>query len=382
MRVACLANNTGTIPSEFATDARRIMGASGNNLGNLAFWYATCRLFRDEIELVSWGCHTEVVRERVDKFVIPAANFLNPAFDMSELARIIEGLDKECIVFGLGAQSSDESQIPQLKAGTLAFLNAIAARCRTIFVRGDYTADVCAQYGVKNVEIIGCPSIFINPDPMLGTRVEAVVGRPLTRLYAAGATFFPYSGDTSVVERLLFEVVTQRPGSTYLVQDPAPLIQFMADEQAEIDENEPRLIAALDALRGSHDRAWAATGLRRCGRFFLSIDEWLAHAERHDYAVSTRIHGAVLALMAGVPSMVIGHDARVRELAATLKIPCAPPANALPLLADIDQLRWDFRFDGRAFDDNRKTMASRITRYLMAAGFTVSPHLGQMGEVR
>ena len=113
------------------------------------------------------------MRDRIDRFVFPAANQLNPDWDLQALADLVEGLDKECIVMGLGAQAHHEGQDITLRPGTINFLKALSDHARTIFVRGPYTAEICAKYGVTNVEPLGCPSITLNPDPTLGRLIQS-----------------------------------------------------------------------------------------------------------------------------------------------------------------------------------------------------------------
>jgi hypothetical protein len=370
MAVGYLANNTGQIAGEKLAGST-IMGMSGNNLGNLAFWHATKLLFNEPVEVFGWKVNVEEVRPRISHFVIPAANFLNPAWDLQELCDLVTNIDRECLVFGLGAQSSTETTVPNLRPGTIAFLRAISERSKTLFVRGEYTAEVCAHYGVTNVTAVGCPSFMISSNPELGRDVRKKIGSQISGLYSAGGTFGAATND---VERDIFRYIHDSQQGMYVIQDPAAVIDLISGHKI-VDPSDRHLNEALTVLGGTMGTGWAAQALQQYGRYFLSISNWMSEAVTCDYAISTRIHGAILPLMAGIPSVVIGHDARVRELANMLRLPMVTPVDAQEALYDIPRFFEALNFDGYAFDQNRRKLASIYVETLAQCGLTPSQHL-------
>jgi hypothetical protein len=54
---------------------------------------------------------------------------------------------------------------------------------------------------------------------------------------------------------------------------------------------------------------------------FSGVDEWMFAARNFDLAFGMRMHGTMVALQAGVPSVLITHDRRTVELAKTMDIP-------------------------------------------------------------
>lgn len=373
MNVGYFATNLGVIPNARARNGVDILKNAGRNLGNLAFWYAARRLFTDDVRLIGWGSKPQEFASEIDIFVIPAANFLNPASDLSALADLIEGLNKPVVVFGLGAQSVDENIIPQLKAGTVRFLRAAAARTPKIFLRGTYTKKVCEHYGVENVQVAGCPSLFINPEKDLGIRVQNKTNT-IGRLYVASATFSPY---TYHFEHSLFSAVAERSGSTYVVQDPWDFLDIIDRRNIEIDAEVAAVLATLMPDQPLHE---ATRRFSEVSRYFTSIPEWLEAATSHDYAVSTRIHGAIVALMAGVPSVVVGHDARVRELAAACGIPCVSGSAVRPDKFDPEEFRSSVAFDGALFDANRAKIARFYLQLMKEVGLAAAPFLSEIAS--
>jgi hypothetical protein len=371
MNVGYFATNLGVIPNARAKTGIEIMKNAGKNLGNLAFWYAARRLFTDDVVLIGWGSKPQEFADDVDIFVIPAANFLNPAVDLSALADLVEGLNKPVLVFGLGAQSVDEDAIPQLQPGTVRFLKAVAARTPKIFLRGAYTKRVCEHYGVRNVQVAGCPSLFINPDKDLGSRVQNNVGK-IEKLYVASATFSSY---TYPFECSLFSAAMERPGSTYVIQDPWDFLDIIDGREIAVDAEVEAVLAALMPNQPLHE---ATRKFSQVSRYFTGIPEWLEAAALHDYAVSTRIHGAIVALMAGVPSVVVGHDARVRELAAACRIPCVSGSAVRTDKFDLEEFRSSVAFDGVLFDENRAEIAGLYQQLMKEVGLAAAPFLSEI----
>ncbi|MBN9509925.1 MAG: polysaccharide pyruvyl transferase family protein [Alphaproteobacteria bacterium] len=349
------------------------MKNTGYNTGNLAFWYAVHEMYRDPTTLVPRGSDGAEYRDRVDCLVIPAANHLNPQWDLGVFADLITSIDKEVVVMGLGAQANDEKQNLELQSGTVRYLKVLADHARVIFVRGPYTAQVCASYGVKNVEVLGCPSVTINADPGLGALIEARYSRELERLYFAGAAF---KGELNSIERTIFQFLKVHSG-TYVVQAPAELIDC-AMFSLPFGEVPPIFERAREILDPEATQREFRESFRRIGRSYFSVRAWLEAAAQHDYAISTRVHGAILSLMAGVPTLVVGHDTRVRELCETLQIPCVKPADLMRNLEDISGVVQNNSLKGVSFDVNRQRIARRYSEYLRQSGLTPSESLSHL----
>jgi hypothetical protein len=85
---------------------------------------------------------------------------VNERDDFGFLADLIEQADVPCFIIGLGAQAGPDRPIPTIHEGTLRMLRAISERSNLLSVRGAFTADVLAHYGVHNVSVTGCPSLY------------------------------------------------------------------------------------------------------------------------------------------------------------------------------------------------------------------------------
>src|SRR5215207_10191304 len=81
------------------------------------------------------------------------------------MADVLERLRIPVIALGVGAQAPAHGRL-ELSAESLRVWRSIADRCTTVGVRGDYTAEVLWDIGVRNLRMVGCPTLFRarNPD--------------------------------------------------------------------------------------------------------------------------------------------------------------------------------------------------------------------------
>lgn len=133
-----------------------------NNTGNILIHdYATRRLDYD-------FDYTPPFDSKADCFMILAANILRPQtkLDWERWFSFLRGVPKIWLM-GLGAQAVLEEMNAKEYANILPrelvrWVRMVADCSESIGVRGEFTADVVARLGIKNVEVIGCPTWFVN----------------------------------------------------------------------------------------------------------------------------------------------------------------------------------------------------------------------------
>ena len=369
--IGYLATNTGQIPFSAKANGLSILQNSGFNIGNLVFWHAARKMFEDPIVPIGWNTKGGEYKNRLTHLVIPASTFLRPDADCGVIADLIEDLGQEVIIFGLGGNAISEDDKYNLQPGTIRFLKAASAHAQTIFVRGEYSAEICTRYGIKNVEVLGCPSITISPQLDLGHFIESRYKQKLERLYFAGGVL---RGSIRKIEHLMFQGAKSELGWTYVLQDNAELLDLAGGllELGPLSEITKR---AHDFLDPSSTEEEFRANFRRIARYHTSFQGWLEDAAMHDHSICTRIHGGMVSLMAGVPTIIVGHDTRIRELCKVMAIPCIQ-ANEFPTrVTDVARLFEEVPFDGQHFDQTRIRIARRYREYLEARDFTPSQSL-------
>ncbi|WP_444888130.1 polysaccharide pyruvyl transferase family protein [Microbulbifer sp. JMSA008] len=369
LRVGFLAPNIGSVAESFSMTAQQVMANTGQNTGNLAFWFSARRLFDHDVVPFRWNENPQKLRQKIDLIFIPAANFLSEQNDLSILANLIKECDLPCLIFGLGAQSESENIIPKLKSGTVDFLNEVSSRTPFIGVRGDFTEKVCRRYGVDNVKVVGCPSIFINGDRELGFRLEKRFLEPISKVVVHAACL---KEQIREVEREFVRYVKLYNGK-YILQRPPELIQILNREVLTASQEEYTKKFAKFCYPDL-DYGEFLQEIRRSALYFTDANAWLAYLKTYSHAIGSRIHGTILPLSSGVPSVCITHDTRTRELSKKLMVPNLSSEEFLRVRCSLRDIFSSVKFKGDDFEDNRTTIAKDYNSIFQAVGLIRSKH--------
>lgn len=287
----------------------------GDNSGNLLFLEAAYRLLAAE------GVHVTTDRfrvdpglademnERYDAYVIPLANAFRPSFESTlvRLTALIQRLRIPVVILGVGAHGTVAYTAPRLRPiapSVKAFVSAVLDRAPSIGVRGAFTQEYLNDLGFRDVDVIGCPSMFA-----FGPGLRVHRRRPSLAADARLAiTISPYvraMGDVAAFHHARY------PNLRYIAQDLDTLAALMwgvARPKSSPDDKLP--------IHPQH-----AMFRENKVRFFVDPWPWLAYLRDFDFVFGTRIHGNIAALLAGTPAYVFAHDSRTRELAEYHAIP-------------------------------------------------------------
>lgn len=366
----------------------------GGNTGNLAFHAAIVSHFGGNLPSVTWGAPPKLIDSMGSVGIIPAANQLGAHTDFQNLADNFSQLSCNIVMIGLGAQSSIGGDapavnkaavswvgrlmkrppevgatIPVINNGTLSWIKSIAERspneAPNISVRGPFTKTVLDHYGLGGQAVVlGCPSLFLNPDPDLGKAIESKSRKFKRIAVAAGLSHW---SNLRAIEQSLVRMVTDTGGS-YVGQHVLSMIQLTRGEASYLELVE--LKQHRDYLCPEMSLDEFVFWTERHGNVFFDVANWMEHYRRFDFVIGARIHGTMLALQAGVPAICIVHDSRTLELCQTMMVPYV-------LAKDIangvlrDQLPDLFaQFDAEAFDLNRQILAGRYVNFLEENGLS------------
>ncbi len=348
----------------------------GHNNGNLAFVHAIREHIQAPMTVYPWETPASTLRRDVDLLVMPCANQLGKHSDLGALAKTLEAADVPVVAIGLGAQAADESQDIELTPGTLAWLQTLA-RLRpkdepNIYVRGPYTERQVQRLGVDGVVMGGCPSLFLNPRPDLGLRLQASAERmPRSVCVAAAHQSWAKCAD---IEQQLVAMVSDSwfPGS-YVPQSMSDMIKISRDEFHTIA---PDVLEAIRRFVAPHlslelFQEWC----RQYARSFYDVPSWMDHLRRYDLTVGARYHGVALALQAERIGLTITVDSRTKELCEQTGVPNVAAEDLRgPVTRKTlhDRVK---RFDGAAYDELRATKAATYLDFLTGNGLALAPSL-------
>lgn len=363
MKIAFFAEQDPRLPRPFLDDSHSLMGNAGLNFGNLAFWYGASFLSKDNAQFFGWNSKADEIKS-CDLILIPAANWLSNTTDFGFLSDIIEEVDKPVVILGLGIQSNKGIDDIRLKDGTLRFVRSIAKRTPAMLVRGELTKQFLNSLGVDNVTVGACPSLFINKTLKLGSTIQKKIGelkdkgRPNIAIHALN------HGETELkrIERLLFSMTTQF-NADYIIQSPQSFVKILLDESlTEKDLSSLNTLHKFIAPNISYQDFIGEVKQRTT--FFNNIPSWILRLRQMHCVINTRIHGAMLGVAAGLPSICIHHDIRTKELSDATAIPSIGVGDLQSWDMDIHELFALSSFDGAAFDANRANKA-KITRDIL-----------------
>ncbi len=250
------------------------------------------------------------VNEQFDAFVIPLANAFRPGFEprLRCLTSLVAGLTVPVVVTGVGAQAA--LGVPAMSGSPLddvvrEFVAAVLERSASIGVRGEFTAAYLRDLGfpADTIDVIGCPSVFLHgPDFRLAPAAGDLAADARVALSVTDGV--PHLG------RFVARLADEHPASVFIGQDRDDLRAILWGE-GPARETDPELPLRPDHRLYREDRV----------RFPLETWTWLQLLAEFDFAVGTRLHGSVAALLAGTPATLLAHDSRTAELATHHQLP-------------------------------------------------------------
>ncbi|GAA2928901.1 polysaccharide pyruvyl transferase family protein [Kitasatospora cinereorecta] len=288
------------------------------NAGNLIFSDAAHKLLTTpRTEVFSNGIRTVAseaarINEEYDAFVVPLANAFRPTFErpLQRMTQLIKKLRIPVVVLGVGAQADlayNASRLKPMEPTVREFVTEVLNRSASIGVRGEFTEQYLKGMGFRDVEVIGCPSMFMHGDTFrVEKKAEALT--PESRISV--------NGSHSAVRSHGLDAIIRRAHERY------PHLRFVGQNLLEAEllhwRETANPIGALTAMptHPSHP-------MYREGKVRLYVDPatWISDLREFDFSFGSRIHGNIAALLAGVPSTVLCSDSRTLELCRYFGIP-------------------------------------------------------------
>lgn len=289
-----------------------LLSSVGNNTGNLLFSVAATRLFphgRPTDYLFS-----DADLDGCDSVVVSAANWLNPYSDFTNLANRLEQTKLPVFVLGLGAQADFGKRIPSLKEGTLRLAQLFSERGVSVSARGEFSCEVLAHYGIKNAMATGCPSLLLAgaDGPMLRSQTkydeEGLVLQGTRHLF----------NKCDDQQRYIYRQALKLDVDLVLQSELADLYFAMGrTNNLKIVQRSAVVLENVYAASSSEVTKY----LKRRGKVFFSVSRWVQYLQSKAFCVGTRFHGAIAAMLAGTPAVLLVHDSRTLEMASCMGVP-------------------------------------------------------------
>jgi polysaccharide pyruvyl transferase WcaK-like protein len=264
----------------------------------------------------------ERINAEYDYVFLRGSNYVHKDMKWERAVDVLRKLKIPVIAWGIGAQAPVKGKL-ELSEETKTMLRLMADSTASIGVRGAYSAQVLWDLGIKNVRIVGCPTAFRRNNPDLEIKLPT-----LDQIKTAGITLRREVSQTyaqDIKQYLTFH--------RDLVKNLASRFDVVLMAQGEVEEKKivfgtpEQKEEAFAALKANPwVREWyldeTMEKLHRERLFYSDVVASYEDLVQHkDMVLGYRLHGNLMALANGVPSIYFTYDSRTVEFAETYQIP-------------------------------------------------------------
>lgn len=371
----------GEVPEAYLVNSADLMSSTGINIGNLAFRHALRFILTDLDSFlpVRYLAYAQAAnRGAVQRTLVSCANWLGTS-DRDEAsnlhrAQAIEASDAPTVCFGLGVQARAGDQRVDLGPNTRRLAKSLADRAKLVSVRDELTRRTLEEIGISNVVVTGCPSNFINSDPTLGHKImlaaeqlrsQAPTWSQLRSMISEFSGGHPASG---LVLRESLRLMAETPA--FLVVQTPILMPLLLRESQDIPH------PYLKNNPFGQDKHRLTQILKSSTLHFSSVAAWLDFSRTCDLSFGMRIHGTMIPLQAGVPSILVSHDTRTAGLAAQMGIPRLPAEEFAELCRPGPKRMLEMIIEQMEdYDKRRQTLARTMLDFLSENQMDAHPSL-------
>jgi hypothetical protein len=255
----------------------------------------------------------EQFNSNFDICVFTCANLLRKGLSADAEAEVLSKLKMPIVMLGIGQQNRKdlENALPE---GTKRLLSILKEREHYFLTRGFETTGFLKDQGFSFVQPTGCPSVYFMPDNMR----RALKKLPSVQVGKARTIFSGYLGGNQDAILDANALNPQDSVPQYVVQD-----EFLHFDMRVEPNAEGRV---YDSASGTMIGDVAYPGAERLKspfdvRTFFDTNQWRAWASSMDFNFGRRFHGSIIAMQAGVPSLMVAVDDRMREMLGFTGLP-------------------------------------------------------------
>lgn len=297
----------------------------GNNTGNLIFSKYFTNSLKDKFEYVQ--PHDLNINDSHTIFLL--ANFLRPTFSQEyseKLLNFLNSMKNQITVVSIGCQADLENINPKEYVKTLdntvkQIAYKMSEKSVSIGVRGEFTYNVFKELGIKNVDLIGCPSWFVN-----GYNQKDVIKKEWDDNFnvAFYSCWEPYSEWHQKWHKKLLDEALKLKDTKFVLQSEFEYLPFYLKSKG-YDISDEKYIDSLYKLSQhfgiSVDNFMHNTRLSNLLEIFTNVSQWENFTKSRDLNFGFRIHGSIISLKQGIPALPIAPDSRISEFCDLFKIP-------------------------------------------------------------
>lgn len=275
-----------------------------------------------------------------DYAIVRASNFIHNEMNWHRAVEVLEKIDIPVFAIGVGAQAPSSSNY-KLTGDNLRFWQIVSERSALIGVRGCFTADLLYKNGIKNVEIVGCPSIFRTRNRNLRISSGNVKKLAFSIRREVDAKYSANIEEYLRVQRTFMLNAAKEFDLTVTIHGEPEEKSYFFNDANTIEEAKKRLVEESWFTEETMEKMEQL--YREKLFFFLDVSDYDRFIKTQDYALGYRVHGVLPAIANGVPGLLVKYDSRSTELADTLALPSIVVDDSTNL--DVRSIMRDVSFD-------------------------------------
>lgn len=347
--------------STLAQRAREEMNGKIPNFGNKVWLQGITSAIsvpENTLEFGYDGLTADYINNNFDCVLYPAANLFYKAYIpfLEKRASFIKNIKIPVYVIACGVQANSYDEIDELVSGLKVpatnFIKSVYNTGGQFALRGYFTQEFFHRLGFKDAVVTGCPSLF-------------QMGRDLI----ISNNKVPKSDFTATINGTFKLPISHknRKDADFICQDIYG--KFLYDSQY-IQNNPFTLRRVLKYVkRGDYDFVEALAEGRI--KLFADIQQWMSYYVQNDvnFSFGSRIHGTIMPILSGVPSLCYTMDARTREMTEFFDIPHIVPSGNLK---NKDLYDWYLDTDYSKFNNGFHEKFDAFENFLRKCGLVES----------
>jgi len=269
------------------------MKSLGYNTGNLAFRSAIQKLFKPDLlphDFEDYG----IKLDKYEAVILTELIWIRENANFTNLYEIVKKSGAKFVPMSVGLQSPDNNPEFKLHESVVNMLKLIQERS-VIGVRGEYTANILRKYGITNIQVIGCPSMYYFGDRNL--KIE----NHLSENIIATSNFRTFERNKSVNKKEI------------------EILNYFKDHNMKFVEQTKERISDAASLESECSNSLFEYLEQR--HFYFNNIDWLNDIRNCNFSMGLRFHGNVMALRAGMRALFITSDSRTREMVNFFNLP-------------------------------------------------------------
>lgn len=267
----------------------------GGNTSNIVLWQSLRDMVNPDIIDNWYQTHPGGFDENgYDVFLTTCLDRIEENSDLTFVDAVLSRIgDKTLLPVGIGFSCRTEKAEFALGAESIKTLQAVAERCKSVGAAGEYSAEILSGFGIKNVRVIGTPSVYTETEKL--TRIES--GK--TEIHTVAASFRPFYGGLTEKETQLLEYFAENN------------FRFIGTTDLELEDS------------GVNDDALSA---RLCDyakkkQIYFTVPEWKKHIKNADFAFGMALQNNIMALHEKIPALFLCYETSDREICRFLDLP-------------------------------------------------------------